>query len=114
LTTRAVETFRRFYLPDLSWWRHPDASPLLASEQEQRLLPPTLVLTAGCDVLRDEGWAYADHLAALGVSVVYRLEPELIHGGLNLFNSPFHPAAGRRAEPVVESVARAIRADWTA
>jgi acetyl esterase len=114
LTTRAVETFRGFYLPDPNWWRHPDASPLLAPDQDLRLLPPTLVMTAGCDVLRDEGRAYADRLAALGVPVVYRLEPELIHAGLNLFNSPFYPDASRRVEPVVESVARAIRAAWTA
>jgi acetyl esterase/lipase len=114
LTTRAVETFRSFYLPDPSLWRHPDASPLLAPDKDQRLLPPTLIMTAGCDVLRDEGRAYADRLAALGVPVVYRLEPELIHAGLNLFNSPFYPDASRRVEPVVESLARSIRAAWTA
>ena len=113
LTTQAVETFRSFYLPDPNWWRHPDASPLLAPDKDLRLLPPTLVMTAGCDVLRDEGQAYADRLAALGVPVVYRLEPELIHAGLNLFNSPFYPDASRRVEPVVESLARAIRAAWT-
>jgi acetyl esterase len=114
LTTKAVETFRRFYLPDPSWWRHPDASPLLATDKDLRLLPPTLVMTAGCDVLRDEGQAYAERLTALGVPVDFRLEPELIHAGLNLFNSPFYPDASRRVEPIVESLARAIRAAWTA
>jgi acetyl esterase len=114
LTTRAVETFRSFYLPDPDRWRHPDASPLLAPEKDLRLLPATLVLTAGCDVLRDEGQEYADRLAALGVPVVDRLEPELIHAGLNLFNSPFYPEASRRVEPIVESLAFAIRAAWTA
>jgi acetyl esterase len=113
LTTRAVETFRSFYLPDPSWWRHPDASPLLAPDKDLRLLPPTLVMTAGCDVLRDEGQAYADRLAALGVPVVYRLEPELIHAGLNLFNSLLYPDASRRVEPIVESLAHTIRAAWT-
>ncbi len=112
LTSRAVETFRSFYLPDPNWWHHPDASPLLAPDKDLRLLPSTLVMTAGCDVLRDEGRAYADRLAALGVPVVYRLETELIHAGLNLFNSPFYPEASRRVEPVVESLARAIRASW--
>jgi acetyl esterase len=113
LTTRAVETFRSFYLPDPSLWRHPDASPLLATDDDLRLLPPTLLLTAGCDVLRDEGQAYADRLAALGVPVTYRLEPELIHASLNLFNNRLYPAASRRVEPVVESLARALRAAWT-
>jgi acetyl esterase len=114
LTTRAVETFRSFYLPDPSWWCHRDASPLLAADKDLRLLPPTLVMVAGCDVLRDEGQAYADRLAALGIHVVYQLKPDLIHAGLNLFNSPFYPDASRRVEPVVESLARVLRAAWTA
>jgi acetyl esterase len=114
LTRRAVEVFRTFYIPDPNLWRHPDASPLLAPVEELRSLPPTLIMTAGCDVLRDEGRAYADRLDSLGVPVEYRLEPELIHAGLNLFNSPFYPDASRRVEPVVESLARAIRAAWTA
>ena len=71
-------------------------------------------MTAGCAVLRDEGQAYADRLTALGVPVVYRLEPELIHAGLNLFNNLFYPDASRRVEPVVESLAQAIRAAWKA
>ena len=49
----------------------------------------------------------------VGVPVVYRFEPELIHAGLNLFNSPFYPDASRRVEPIVESIARAVRAAWT-
>jgi acetyl esterase len=109
LTTRAVETFRSFYLPDPNDWRHPDASPLLAPDKDLRLLPATLVMTAGCDVLRDEGQAYAERLAALGVPVVSRLEPELIHAGLNLFNSPFYPDASRVVEPLIDSLARDIR-----
>jgi acetyl esterase len=113
LTTRAAETFRSFYLPDPDTWRHPDASPLLAPDKELRLLPSTLIMTAGFDVLRDEGGEYADRLTALGVPVVYRLEPELIHAGLNLFNSPFYPEASRRVTPIVESLAHALRAAWT-
>src|SRR5262249_60553833 len=90
LTTRAVETFRGFYLPDPNGWRHPDASPLLAADEDLRLLPPTLVMTAGCDVLRDEGRAYAERLSALGVNVVYRLGPEVAHGWRDLFTHPLY------------------------
>jgi acetyl esterase len=79
-------------------------------DKDLRLLPPTLVMTAGCDVLRDEGQAYADRLAALGVPVEYRLEPALIHASLNLFNSLFYRNASRRAEPIGESLARASKA----
>jgi acetyl esterase len=112
LTTRAVETFRDFYLPDPNGWRHPDASPLLAPDKDLSLLPPALVMTAGCDVLRDEGQTYAERLAALGVPVVCQFEPELIHAGLNLFNSTFYPDASKRVEPIVESLAHALRATW--
>src|SRR5262249_36838098 len=79
LTTEACEKFRSFYLPDPEDWRNPEASPLLTSDADVRLLPPTLVMTAGCDPLRDEGQAYADRLRAAGVPVESRLEPELIH-----------------------------------
>jgi acetyl esterase len=108
LTTRAVEAFRGFYLPDPRLWSHPDASPLLAPDEALRGLPPALVWSAGCDPLRDEGKAYADRLAALGVEVEYRLEPEMIHACLNLFNSALYPDASRRVAPVLDGLARAI------
>jgi acetyl esterase len=108
LTTRAVEAFRDFYLPDPRDWPRPEVSPLLAPDDDLRLLPPALVMTAGCDVLRDEGQAYADRLAGLGVPVRYWLEPELTHGCFNLFNSALYPDASRRVEPVVSALAAAI------
>ncbi|KAF6812330.1 lipase esterase [Colletotrichum sojae] len=42
-------------------------SPLLAGSLEG--LPPTLLQCAGCDVLRDDGFAYAEALQAAGVDV---------------------------------------------
>ena len=69
-------------------------------------------MTPGCDPLRDEGRAYADRLRAVGVPVEYRLEPEMIHGCLNLFNSALYPDASRRVEPVLRALADAIRAAW--
>ncbi len=114
LTTRAVEAFRGFYLPNPDDWARPEVSPLLAADEDLRLLPPALVMTAGCDPLRDEGHEYAERLRGLGVPVEYRLEPELIHAGLNLFNSALYPDASRRAEPVVSGLAQALRAALTA
>jgi acetyl esterase len=108
LTLRAIETFRGFYVPDPRDWRRPDVSPFLASDDVLRRLPPALVMTAGCDPLRDEGEAYADRLASLGVLVEYRLEPDLTHGCLNLFNCAPFPDAARRVEPVVAALASAV------
>jgi acetyl esterase len=108
LTTQGIEAFRRFYLPDALDWGRPEASPLLMPDEDLRLMPPALVMTAGCDPLRDEGEAYADRLWAAGVAVDYRLEAALIHGGLNLFNNLLFPAAARRVEPVVDALAHAI------
>jgi acetyl esterase len=42
-------------------------------------LPPTLVTSAGYDVLRDEAVAYADKLAAAGVAVTHQPMPDLNH-----------------------------------
>ncbi|OUZ10116.1 hypothetical protein BHE97_08655 [Aeromicrobium sp. PE09-221] len=44
--------------------------------------PRTFLLTAGHDPLCDEGFAYAERLAALDVGVEHRHEPALCHGFL--------------------------------
>ena len=54
-----------------------------------------------------------DRLSALGVPVTYRLEPDMTHACLNLFNSRLYPEASRCVEPVVDGLARALREFWT-
>jgi acetyl esterase len=68
LTRRAMQWFWDSYLPDKQRRAEPTASPLQASTDELRDLPPALVITDG-DVLRDEGEAYASKLSQAGVPV---------------------------------------------
>jgi len=67
------------YMPNREQRREKYASPLQASLEELCGLPPALVLTAGNDVLRDEGEAYARKLDAAGVEVTVVRYPTLLH-----------------------------------
>lgn len=57
---------------------HPDVSPLAAVPSHP--LAPAFVVTAGFDVLRDEGEAYAAALGEGGTPVLLRREASLPHG----------------------------------
>jgi acetyl esterase len=77
LSRRDMEWFFGLYLADTAHTSDPRVSPLHASDLSG--MPPALVVTAGCDLLRDEGKAYADKLAAAGVPVEYRCFNGTIH-----------------------------------
>jgi acetyl esterase len=81
LTEREMDWYRHHYLPDEAAALDPRVSPLLAADL--RGLPPAIVLTAGFDVLRDEGEAYARRMESAGVAVRRRRHAGLIHGFCN-------------------------------
>ena len=69
LTRKAMEWFWDAYPPDRSKRSEPTASPLKATVDQLRGLPPALVITDEADVLRDEGEAYGRKLRYAGVDV---------------------------------------------
>lgn len=69
LTRNAMKWFWDAYAPDASARTMATASPLQASLEQLRGLPPALVITDEADVLRDEGEAYGRKLRQAGVDV---------------------------------------------
>ncbi|MBB3261717.1 acetyl esterase [Paraburkholderia bannensis] len=71
LTKKAMQWFWHAYLPNATETQanDPHVSPLRASLDALKDLPPALVITDENDVLRHEGEAYAHKLAQAGVNV---------------------------------------------
>lgn len=85
LTESLMRWFVSHYLDGAADPENPLASPLLASDDSLAELPPSLVLTAQFDVLRDEGEAFGHRLASLGVASTVIRFPGQYHG---FFGSP--------------------------
>lgn len=69
LTKKAMQWFWDNYAPDKNERTQSMASPLRATLDELKGLPPALIITDENDVLRDEGEAYAHKLMQAGVEV---------------------------------------------
>jgi acetyl esterase/lipase len=79
LTRNMMIWFWDNYLPDKNKRKEIYASPLQASLDELKGLPPALIQVAENDVLRDEGEAYARKLDEAGVPVTLTRYGGLIH-----------------------------------
>jgi acetyl esterase len=99
LTAEAMKWFRGHYLrtpDDATDWR---ASPVLAPSVAG--VAPAIVIAAECDVLHDEGLAYAERLKAAGVPVDYQRYAGMIHAFFGMM-------------PAVDDAMNAQRAVWAA
>lgn len=96
-----MEEVRSLYAPDRKDWGNPMASPLLADSFCG--LPPALIITAGCDPLKDDGELCAKRLGETGVPVKYTCYENMIHGFLLFFRKS---ESSRKA---LEEAAAALR-----
>lgn len=104
LTRDAMRWFRRHYLrndADANDWR---ASPLKANSLAG--VAPTVLVTAECDVLYDDGKRYAAALKAAGVPVDYRDFAGMIHGFLP--NAPMLDGAAEAQKYIVAAFKKAF------
>ena len=105
LTRPLMEWFGRHYLEKEEERQDVMASPLLREDFEA--LAPAIVITAGFDVLRTQGEAYAEKLRAAGNPVLYRCYDSLAHaftahGGLI-------PAAAKACEEIALDAAKMLK-----
>ncbi len=81
LTRDSMTWFIQQYLPEAMDLKTPEASVLFAESLVG--LPPTVLLVAGFDPLRDEGLAYAQRLREAGVPVIEKNWEGMVHGFIN-------------------------------
>lgn len=89
LTRPMMKWFWDAYTTDPKQRQEVYASPLLASTEQLKGLPPALIITAEKDVLRDEAEAYGRKLDAAGVPTIVTRYNGMIHdfGLLNVLSS---------------------------
>lgn len=96
LDRETMQWFWNQYLAGDEESKNPLASPLRAGREALSGLPPACVITAECDVLRDEGESYARRLAEAGVPVSSVRFAGTLHGFMvinELANDPQSVAA---------------------
>ncbi|MCE0460890.1 alpha/beta hydrolase [Pseudomonas uvaldensis] len=97
-----VRFFNSCYLSDPAQARDPLVSPLLATVEALRGMPPATLITAEYDILRAEGEAYGHKLREAGVSVNAKMFPGCDH----MFTHLGPDASAQQAWQFVEDALR--------
>jgi acetyl esterase/lipase len=84
LTVADMEWFWTHYVGDAADDSSAEFRPLRA--QDHSGLPPSVVVTAEYDPLRDDGFAYAEALRAAGVPVTHHHYDDVVHAFFSLVN----------------------------
>jgi acetyl esterase len=107
LTRDAMKWFWSNYLTNQTNVKDPTVSPLQASLEQLKGLPPALIINGENDVLRDEGQAYALKLLDAGVPVISVLYKDTIHDFVMLnaiTDDPSPRAAIEQASQILKKV----------
>jgi acetyl esterase len=108
LTAAGMHWFIEHYLSGGEGSRDdPRVSPLLADDELLVRSPPTLVLTAELDPLRDEGEAYGERLGALGIPATVKRYDGMFHGFLSF--ADFLDDGRRAITQAATALAEALR-----
>lgn len=113
LGREAMEQFWRQYVPEDADRLASTASPAHATDGELARLPPTLVITAEADVVRDEGERYAARLRRVRVPVVSMRYHGTVHGFLLFERLRDSPAARAARTQVLDTLHEALHG-WPA
>lgn len=73
-------------------------------------LPPTVVITAGCDPLSSDGETYRDRIVAAGGKAWWHEEKRLVHSFLRARTTV--PAAAEAFARIIDAVAALGRGEW--
>jgi acetyl esterase/lipase len=105
LTAKAMAWFWDAYIPGAEQRNEITASPLRATLDDLRALPPAFVIVDQNDVLRDEGEAYAAKLTQAGVATTSVRYNGIIHDFMML--NPVRPT--RAATAAIEQAIHVLR-----
>jgi acetyl esterase len=84
LTKAVMAWFVAHYMNSDADRANTNASPMLASDEQLKKMPPAIVITAQYDPLRDEGEAYGKRLVENGVSTTITRYNGAFHGFFNM------------------------------
>jgi acetyl esterase len=109
LTKRAMEWFWNAYAPNKEDRRQATVSPLSATAEQLKGLPPALIIVDEYDVLRDEGEEYARRLIEAGVEVTALRALATHHDFVMLNALAATPACKAAIQLASEKLATALR-----